>query len=46
MIIPVRKIFNRYFLSLTLPVVVAWAIYADYSHTQEWKRKKIEKYGH
>lgn len=31
---------RKYFASVFFPTVVGWAIYADYSHTQKWKREK------
>jgi hypothetical protein len=31
----------RYYkINIIFPSLVAWAIWSDYSHTQEWKAKK------
>ena len=33
----------RYFVTVAFPVVCFGAIYADYTHTQEWKRKQQQQ---
>lgn len=36
----VGTLINRYILVITFPTFVAAAIYADYTHTQKWKKEK------
>jgi len=36
------KLFKRHSLTVIVPAAVAYAIYADYSNTQNYKKKKAE----
>lgn len=34
---------KRYWVSVVFPTVTVWSIYADWSHTQEWKKQKTQQ---